>query len=69
MECASKLFSHWLYHYYILFKAGVSKLTEAKDLVDDLKGKAGEQSLLLAEKQTEADAALKEITVAMQVKD
>jgi len=48
-------------------QAGVSKLTEAKNLVDDLKGKAGEQSILLAEKQQEADAALKEITIAMQV--
>lgn len=45
----------------------MSKLTEAKNLVDDLKRKAGEQSVLLAEKQQEADAALKEITVAMQV--
>lgn len=45
----------------------MSKLTEAKNLVDDLKRKAGEQSILLAEKQQEADAALKEITVAMQV--
>ena len=51
----------------VLLQAGVSKLTEAKNLVDDLKRKAGEQSILLAEKQQEADAALKEITVAMQV--
>lgn len=48
-------------------QAGVSKLTEAKNLVDDLKRKANEQSVLLADKQQEADAALKEITVAMQV--
>ena len=48
-------------------KAGVSKLTDAKALVDDLKQKAGEQSQQLAEKQAEADAALREITASMQV--
>ena len=57
-------FHIWLYKK----KAGESKLTEAKNLVDDLKRKAGEQSVLLAEKQQEADAALKEITEAMQVR-
>lgn len=45
----------------------MSKLNDAKQLVDELKRKAGEQSQLLAEKQTEADAALREITVSMQV--
>lgn len=50
-------------------KAGVSKLTDAKALVDDLKQKAGEQSQQLAEKQAEADAALREITASMQVKN
>lgn len=45
----------------------MSKLTDAKALVDDLKQKAGEQSRQLADKQEEADAALREITVSMQV--
>ncbi|XP_064610087.1 cytoplasmic dynein 2 heavy chain 1-like isoform X3 [Liolophura sinensis] len=47
-------------------QAGVAKLNEAKELVDDLKRKAGEESVLLAEKQAEADGALREITVSMQ---
>ncbi|OWF37256.1 Cytoplasmic dynein 2 heavy chain 1 [Mizuhopecten yessoensis] len=47
-------------------QAGVSKLNEAKQLVDELKRKAAEQSILLAEKQSEADSALREITVSMQ---
>ncbi|XP_022324921.2 cytoplasmic dynein 2 heavy chain 1-like isoform X2 [Crassostrea virginica] len=47
-------------------QAGVSKLNEAKQLVDELKRKAGEQSVLLAEKQAEADTALREITISMQ---
>ncbi|CAG5115632.1 unnamed protein product, partial [Candidula unifasciata] len=47
-------------------QTGVSKLNDAKLLVDDLKKKAGEQSVQLAEKQSEADAALREITMAMQ---
>ncbi|XP_043547742.1 cytoplasmic dynein 2 heavy chain 1 isoform X2 [Chiloscyllium plagiosum] len=47
-------------------QAGVSKLNEAKDLVDELKRKAAEQSILLKTKQAEADAALQEITVSMQ---
>lgn len=37
--------------------------------MDELKRKAGEQSVLLAEKQAEADTALREITVSMQVSD
>ncbi|NWH43496.1 DYHC2 protein, partial [Fregata magnificens] len=48
-------------------QAGVSKLNEAKALVDELNRKAGEQSILLKMKQDEADAALQEITVSMQV--
>ena len=36
-------------------------------MVDELKRKAGEQSVLLAEKQAEADTALREITISMQV--
>lgn len=35
--------------------------------MDELKRKAGEQSVLLAEKQAEADTALREITISMQV--
>lgn len=45
----------------------MSKLNEAKALVDELNRKAGEQSILLRMKQDEADAALQEITVSMQV--
>ena len=45
----------------------MTKLNEAKELVDDLKKKAAEQSKLLAEKQGEADTALKEITRSMEV--
>ena len=45
----------------------MSKLTDAKALVDYLKQKAGEQSRQLADKQEEADAALREITASMQV--
>jgi dynein heavy chain 2 len=45
----------------------VSKLNEAKALVDELNRKAGEQSILLRIKQDEADSALQEITVSMQV--
>ncbi|CAG6004611.1 unnamed protein product [Menidia menidia] len=47
-------------------QAGVSKLNEAKALVDDLKRRAAEQSALLKTKQQEADAALQEITTSMQ---
>ncbi|KAG8523219.1 Cytoplasmic dynein 2 heavy chain 1, partial [Galemys pyrenaicus] len=47
-------------------QAGVSKLNEAKALVDELNRKAGEQSVLLKTKQDEADAALQEITISMQ---
>jgi dynein heavy chain 2 len=45
----------------------VAKLTDAKALVADLTQKAGEQSVKLAEKQAEADTALREITASMQV--
>ncbi|CAK8696967.1 unnamed protein product [Clavelina lepadiformis] len=47
-------------------QAGLSKLDEATSLVDNLKHKAAEQSALLVQKQSEADNALKDITVAMQ---
>jgi len=49
-------------------QAGLSKLNEATALVDELKQKAAEQSILLPQKQAEADEALKEITVSMQVR-
>uniref|UniRef100_A0AAY5E9K0 Cytoplasmic dynein 2 heavy chain 1 n=1 Tax=Electrophorus electricus TaxID=8005 RepID=A0AAY5E9K0_ELEEL len=47
-------------------QAGVAKLNEAKSLVDELKRRAAEQSVLLKTKQAEADAALQEITMSMQ---
>ncbi|KAM4627347.1 cytoplasmic dynein 2 heavy chain 1 [Polymixia lowei] len=47
-------------------QAGVSKLNEAKALVDELKRRAAEQSTLLKTKQQEADSALQEITTSMQ---
>ncbi|KAM6946318.1 LOW QUALITY PROTEIN: cytoplasmic dynein 2 heavy chain 1 [Aplochiton taeniatus] len=47
-------------------QAGVSKLNEAKALVDELKRRAAEQSTLLRTKQQEADSALQEITSSMQ---
>ncbi|XP_052360063.1 cytoplasmic dynein 2 heavy chain 1 isoform X2 [Oncorhynchus keta] len=47
-------------------QAGVSKLNEAKALVDELKRRAAEQSTLLRTKQQEADSALQEITTSMQ---
>ncbi|KAM9852784.1 cytoplasmic dynein 2 heavy chain 1 isoform 4-T4 [Aulostomus maculatus] len=47
-------------------QAGVSKLNEAKALVDELKRRAAEQSALLRTKQQEADSALQEITISMQ---
>lgn len=48
-------------------QAGVSKLNEAKALVDELKRRAADQSALLKTKQQEADSALQEITTSMQV--
>ncbi|RDD40688.1 Cytoplasmic dynein 2 heavy chain 1 [Trichoplax sp. H2] len=47
-------------------QAGLSKLNEAKSLVDDLKKDAAKQSTLLAEKQADADQALQEISTSMQ---
>ena len=46
----------------------MSKLDDAKMIVDELKQRAGEKSVMLKEKHTEADAALVEITQSMQVK-
>lgn len=51
----------------LCLQAGVSKLNEAKALVDELKRRAAEQSVLLRTKQQEADSALQEITTSMQV--
>lgn len=46
-------------------KAGVSKLTEAREQVAKMQAAAGKKSRLLAEKQSEADAALGAITDSM----
>ena len=45
----------------------MSKLNEAKGLVDSLKTKAAQQGKVLTEKQNEADQSLKDITSTMQV--
>ena len=47
-------------------KAGLTKLQEAETLVGSLSKKAEQQQKLLAEKQREADEALKQITAAME---
>lgn len=52
---------------FLHLQAGVSKLNEAKALVDELKRRAAEQRALLKTKQQEADSALQEITASMQV--
>ena len=51
-----------------VLQAGVAKLNQAAEHVADLKHKAASQSALLAEKQAEADSALKQITTAMEVR-
>jgi dynein heavy chain 2 len=48
--------------------AGLDKLHEAAELVDKLSKKAQEQKILLKEKQSEADAALDKINVALEKK-
>jgi dynein heavy chain 2 len=48
-------------------KSGVSKLSEARKLVDDLKRNAEVKQKELAIKQREADEALKQITKSMAV--
>ena len=55
-------------HPISIFQAGVAKLNDAKELVDDLKKKAAESSKILAEKQAEADKSLAQITETMKVK-
>lgn len=47
-------------------KAGVSKLNEAKAIVEKLKGDAAVQEVTLAEKQSEANKALEMITITMK---
>ena len=59
---------HFILNFIFCFhQAGVGKLNEAKELVDNLKKKAGEQSKILADKQAEADESLSEITETMKV--
>ena len=48
--------------------AGLDKLREAADLVDQLSQKAHSQKILLKEKQDEADAALDNINMALETK-
>lgn len=48
-------------------KAGVSKLTEAREQVAVMQKKAAKKSKLLAEKQADADEALKDISKSMTV--
>lgn len=45
----------------------MSKLQEAREVVDSLKKKAAQQSQILAEKQREADESMAEITSTIQV--
>ena len=45
----------------------MSKLKEAREVVDSLKKKAAQQSQVLAEKQREADESMTEITSTIQV--
>ena len=49
------------------FSAGLTKLDEARQLVNKLKMNAAEQERQLREKQAEADKALSEISTAMEV--
>ena len=51
----------------IFSQAGVSKLREAREVVDTLKKKAADQSLILADKQKEADESMTEISNTIQV--
>lgn len=47
-------------------QTGVSKLSEARELVAQLQAEAGQQEQLLAQKQMEAKAALQKITDTIQ---
>lgn len=49
-------------------KAGLKKLEDAAKMVDELQREAGEQKILLGEKQKEAKLALQDITVSMEKK-
>lgn len=55
-----------LQHKQTKLKAGVSKLTDAKDVVAKLKESANEQKKTLAEKQAKANSALDMITATME---
>lgn len=50
----------------MIIQAGVSKLTEARNVVDDLKLKAVEQQAKLEEKQSKANSALDMISHTMK---
>lgn len=50
----------------VLIQAGVSKLTEARHVVDALKSQAAGQEQKLAEKQAKANSALQMITETMR---
>lgn len=50
----------------IHFKAGVSKLVDAKQLVESLKIEAQEREKELAERQAKANEALEKITTTMK---
>jgi dynein heavy chain 2 len=47
-------------------QTGVSKLSDARELVAQLQAEAGQQERLLAQKQMEAKAALQKITDTIQ---
>lgn len=51
----------------LIFQAGIGKLTEARESVSNMQKKAAKKSKLLAEKQTDADMALKAISQSMTV--
>lgn len=61
----SRTFSHTTYLFRLL-QTGVSKLSEARELVARLQEEAGQQERLLAQKQMEAKAALQMITDTIQ---
>jgi dynein heavy chain 2 len=51
----------------LLAQSGLDKLAEAASKVDALSAQASSQRTLLAQKQTQAEAALQQITAAMQL--
>lgn len=46
--------------------AGLDKLQQAKTMVDQLSKEAGDQKILLSQKQAEANAAMVEITKSLE---